>query len=240
VQRGTLPPVAERIGLDPLVLRPVHGIGTYGGTLHRAFRTDSRSGPDEELFASGPDRWLWIDFTYTNLVPNIARGYELSNDAKALTILLRRGMHWSDGAPFTSDDVLFWYEDIYLNTRLIPTPHPRMQLFGEPIVIEMVDRYAFRFVSPGPNPLLPRILATRCGISGHASDLGGADGMGGYAPKHYLAQFHPKHATGGQAAVDKMAAEAGFADWASFFKAQRLDAERRPTRRHAVESRQGQ
>lgn len=218
VQQGTLPPVGERIGRDPLVLKPVHDTGKYGGTLRRAFRSGQRSGPDEELFASGPDRWLWIDYTYTTLVPNIARGFELSDDATTLTILLRRGMRWSDGAPFTSDDVLFWYQDIYLNAELIPIPHPRMQLHGEPIVIEVVDRHAFRFVSPGPNPLLPRILATRCGISGHASDLGGADGMGGYAPKHYLSQFHPNFATGGQAAVDEMAAEAGFADWAAFFK----------------------
>src|SRR5262245_49931322 len=35
VHAGKLPPVAERIGEDPLVIKPVRDIGTYGGTLRR-------------------------------------------------------------------------------------------------------------------------------------------------------------------------------------------------------------
>jgi peptide/nickel transport system substrate-binding protein len=94
-----------------------------------------------------------------------------------------------------------------------------MQLFGRPIVLEKSDTYTVRFVSPGPHPLLPRILAIHSGLSGQASELGGAEGMGVFAPKHYLSRFHPKYAPGGQAAVQWMAAEAKFPDWASFFKA---------------------
>src|SRR5215469_13667438 len=37
VQQGKLPPVAERIGQDPLVIQPVHEIGKYGGTMHKVF-----------------------------------------------------------------------------------------------------------------------------------------------------------------------------------------------------------
>jgi peptide/nickel transport system substrate-binding protein len=177
-----------------------------GGTLRRGFMSASRSGPDEELFLSGPDSLLWWNYECTGIVPNIARDFELSDDAKTLTVLLRRGMRWSDGAPFTAEDIIFWYEDMYLNNQLIPEPHSRMLLFGEPIVIEMVDRHTVRFVSPGPNPLFPASLAPHTAISGHACELGGADGMGVFAPKHYLLRFHPKYAPGGQPAVDKMAA----------------------------------
>jgi peptide/nickel transport system substrate-binding protein len=221
VQRGTLPPVAERIGRDPLVLDPVHGIGTYGGTLRRGFHSPDlhHSEPDEEFFASGPDSWFAWDHTYSRIVPNIARAFELSEDATALTILLRRGMHWSDGAPFTADDVRFWYEDLYLNQELVPEPHANLLLFGEPIVIEEVDRYTVRFVSPGPNPLLPDLLASRCAISGQAVEIGGAEGMGGYAPRHYLSRFHPTYAPGGRTAIDRLAADAGFPDWAALLKA---------------------
>jgi peptide/nickel transport system substrate-binding protein len=219
VRQGRLPLVAERIGQDPLVLKPVHSIGRYGGTLHRAFHISHHSEPDEEMFASGPDSWLSWDSTYNRIVPNIARDFEVSDDAEILTVQLRRGMRWSDGAPFTADDVLFWYEDMYLNRDLIPRPHANLMLFGEPIFIEVVGRYEIRFVSPRPNPLLPDLLASRCAISGQAVELGGAEGMGGYAPKHYLSRLHPKYALGGRAAVEEMAAEAGFANWASFFKA---------------------
>ncbi|MEE9148170.1 MAG: hypothetical protein V3U27_12315, partial [Candidatus Tectomicrobia bacterium] len=37
VKQGKLPPVAERIGQDPLVIKPVHGIGKYGGIWRRGF-----------------------------------------------------------------------------------------------------------------------------------------------------------------------------------------------------------
>ena len=65
VRQGELPPVAERIGQDPLVLKPVHGIGKHGGTLRRGFMSASRSGPDEELFLSGPDSLLWWNYECT-------------------------------------------------------------------------------------------------------------------------------------------------------------------------------
>jgi peptide/nickel transport system substrate-binding protein len=220
-RQGKLPPVGERIGRDPLVLEPVHGIGMYGGILHRGFHSSDlhHSEPDEEFFASGPDSWFAWDHTYSRIVPNIARAFELSDDARTLTVLLRRGMHWSDGAPFTADDVRFWYEDLYLNEQVVAEPHANLVLFGEPIIIEMVDRHTVRFVSPGPNPLLPDLLASRCAISGQAVEIGGAEGMGGYAPRLYLSQFHPKYAPGGRAAVDRMAADAGFPDWAALLKA---------------------
>src|SRR2546423_12473293 len=38
VADGKLPPVAERIGANPLVLKPVQGIGHYGGQIRRAFK----------------------------------------------------------------------------------------------------------------------------------------------------------------------------------------------------------
>src|SRR2546426_3798674 len=35
VKAGKLPPVAERIGQDPLVIKPLHEIGRYGGPWRR-------------------------------------------------------------------------------------------------------------------------------------------------------------------------------------------------------------
>src|SRR5262249_42893705 len=37
VKAGKLPPVKERIGEDPLVIKPAHEIGRYGGTIRRGF-----------------------------------------------------------------------------------------------------------------------------------------------------------------------------------------------------------
>ena len=65
VKAGKLPPVAERIGQDPLVLKPVHELGKYGGMWRRGFTgpadfwngLHSVSGPDhilQEFLASQP------------------------------------------------------------------------------------------------------------------------------------------------------------------------------------------
>src|SRR5258708_22818207 len=65
VKAGKLPPVAERIGQDPLVIKPLHEIGKYGGTWRRGF-----TGPADFWngypCCSGPDHLLFWDHTRYN------------------------------------------------------------------------------------------------------------------------------------------------------------------------------
>jgi peptide/nickel transport system substrate-binding protein len=44
VKAGKLPPVAERIGQDPLVIKPLKEIGKYGGTWRAGFTGPPTSG----------------------------------------------------------------------------------------------------------------------------------------------------------------------------------------------------
>ena len=81
-------------------------------------------------------------------MPNIARGWELSDGGRTTTIFLRRGMKWSDGHPFTADDFLFWYEDMYKNKELIPTPSLFLSINGKPGEVEKVDTYTVGSDSP--------------------------------------------------------------------------------------------
>ena len=37
---------------------------------------------------------------------------------RSFTFYLRKGVRWSDGHPFTVDDLLFWYEDVLQNEEL--------------------------------------------------------------------------------------------------------------------------
>ena len=85
-----LPPVAERIGEQPLVLDPIDGVGTYGGTWRTA------------LIGGQDTAWLERTVNYDNLVtwavdwsevlPDIATAYEVSDDGTAFTFHLRKGM----------------------------------------------------------------------------------------------------------------------------------------------------
>src|SRR6266700_4118237 len=100
VKAGKLPPVAERIGQDPLVIKPVHEIGKYGGIWRRGF-TGPADFANGYRCCSGTDHILFWDYTGDTVVPNIAKGWEMSPDGRMLTLHLRRGMKWSDGHPFT-------------------------------------------------------------------------------------------------------------------------------------------
>src|SRR6267143_4990350 len=114
VKAGKLPPVADRIGQDPLVIKPLHEIGKYGGTWRGGF-----TGPADfwngYRCCSGPDHLLFWDYTGDKVVPNLARGLEMQDGGRAWLVHLRHGMKWSDGKPFTADDFVFWFEDIYQN-----------------------------------------------------------------------------------------------------------------------------
>ena len=203
----------ERIGRDPLVIEPLHEIGRYGGTLRRAI-----NGPNDIAgvvrFASGPDGFLYWDPLWTTPRPNIARNFELSQAGRVVTLFLRRGMCWSDGAPFTADDVLFWYEDLYLDRRVVPAPSESLHVDGEDVAIRKVDAETVQFVSPRPFPLLVELLASFTDIGGPS--FYGRSAMGGFAPRHYLSRFHPKYRS--EDAINREAQEAGLLNWAIYLK----------------------
>jgi peptide/nickel transport system substrate-binding protein len=213
VRQGKLPPVHERIGQDPIVVEPLHEIGRYGGTLRRAF-----VGPGDAQvatrFAAGPDALLFWTHDWKTLRPNIARDFEISADGRVTTLFLRRGLRWSDGAPFTADDILFWYEDMYLDRRVTASPVAPLRIDDQDVRIEKVDDFTVQFIAPQPYFLLAEMLAGYTEIAG-PSAMGRA-GFGGFGPKHYLEQFHPKYSD--EARLTRTARAAGFANWSIYLK----------------------
>ena len=215
VKQGKLPPVEERVGSEPLVLRPIHEIGKYGGTWRRGFIGPRDAG--NAMRAVDHDRMLFWDVSGTKLVPHMAKAWKVSGDVKTTTIFLRNGHRWSDGAPFTADDFMFWYNDIYLNEEISPgTKTGGLPYAGFELSFKKVDDTTVQMFSPGPISVLPTFLASTSAISGHAR--WGRSGLGGFAPMQYLKQFHPKYADGGLAGAEKMAKDAGFDKWVTFFK----------------------
>ncbi|PYM52246.1 MAG: hypothetical protein DME16_01725 [Candidatus Rokuibacteriota bacterium] len=165
VKAGKLPPVAERVGQDPLVIKPLKEIGKYGGALRAGF-----TGPADFWngfrCCSGPDHLMFWDYTGDKAVPNLAKGLEMQDGGKAWLVHLRRGMKWSDGKPFTADDFVFWFEDIYRNKDLVPTPTAVMAINGKQGVIEKVDTLTVRFKFPEPYFMFPDVLAGSTDLAG--------------------------------------------------------------------------
>jgi peptide/nickel transport system substrate-binding protein len=55
--------------------------------------------------------WLvWRDPDTLEYHPQLATNWKISDDGMSFTFYLRRGVLWSDGEPFTADDVLFSYQ----------------------------------------------------------------------------------------------------------------------------------
>ena len=46
------------------------------------------------------------------LVPDLAEGWEVSDDLKTFTFRLKEGVRWHDGQPLTADDVIFTIHSI--------------------------------------------------------------------------------------------------------------------------------
>src|SRR5256712_4883402 len=157
VKAGKLPPVAERMGQDPLVIKPLQSIGKYGGTWRGGF-----TGPADFWngfrCCSGPDHLMFWDYTGDKVMPNLARNLEMQDGGRSWLVHLRRGMKWSDGKPFSADDFVFWFEGIYQNKDLVPTPSATLAIHGKKGAIEKVDTYTVRFKFPEPYFMLADVM----------------------------------------------------------------------------------
>ena len=210
VKQGKLPPVKDRLPAEPLVVKPVHSVGKYGGTWRRGFTGPGDVENGNRINAS--DKLLFWDHTGTKIVPSVAKKVDMSPDGKVYTIHLRKGMKWSDGAPFTADDFVFWYEDLYLNKDIVPTPIADMSVNGKPGKLVKIDEVTVQFVFEDPYFLFYDMLAGDTLIGGGQS-VRQAQGFtfGAYSPKHYLQQFLPKYSS--VDAVNERAKKEGYENW---------------------------
>ena len=116
----TLKPKTVKIG-EVEYKQIQYPIGKFGGTLNLT------------TFGSGPktfNLWASTDATSSTLaglmydglfsddpdtgevVPNLAKSYQILDGGKTIIVKLRDGVKWSDGVPITSDDVVFTWNEI--------------------------------------------------------------------------------------------------------------------------------
>jgi peptide/nickel transport system substrate-binding protein len=212
VKAGKLPPIAERLGQDPLVVKPLHGIGKYGGVWRRGFTGPADTSAGQRVNES--DHLTYFDYTANLVLPNIAKSWDVTDGGRTFTFHLRRGMKWSDGHAFTADDFVFWFEDMYQNKDLVPIPSAYFATNGKQGTVVKVDNSTVRYQFSDPYYALPVVMAGQGPIMGHTKE--GRTGMGGYAPAHYLKQFHPKYVS--KEDLDKKVKEAKFDNWVSLLK----------------------
>ena len=179
VRQGLLPPVKERLPKPPLILKPIEEIGRYGGTLRRALTGDIAQSPGVSKTMSesllGYSRPIG-----SRIEPALAVSWTFENNGRVAIFHLRKNVRWSDGVPFTANDVLFYWEDMLFdeNARQGLLPPSRWVVDGEAIQLKKVDTNTLRFSSSKP---LGRIM----------QDLAGHDVFA--YPKHVLSAWHPRY-----------------------------------------------
>ena len=200
VDSGALPPVAERLPENPLVITPWERVGQQGGQWDHALV----GGGSASMLVryQGYDPLVRFNADWSGIEANVAESYEVNEDATVYTIKLRKGHKWSDGQPFTTADVQFWYDAYFTDAETNQAGNVWWSAGGEPATIEIVDEQTFKVVFAAPNGFFLQQMAwadqdqlVRC-------------------PKHYLEQFHIRY----NPDADKLAKEAGLESWIALFQ----------------------
>ncbi len=200
VAKGDLPPVAQRVSENPLVVTPKDAVGRYGGDWNMAL---VGGGGLSMLFRyQAYEPLVRFDPAWTKVIPNVAESFEGNADSTVYTIKLRKGMKWSDGEPYTTDDVKFWYDTCLTDKRVAAVGNSHWKQNNKPAKLEIVDETTFKVIFEKPNGFFALNTAwantdqtTRC-------------------PKHYLSQFHIDY----NPKADELAKSRGVESWIALFQ----------------------
>lgn len=185
-----LPSVEKRLPESPYVI-PHKWVsrGKYGGTLNMvAFSTIGTTGADsnrEFFYGHSPMRFLNDGL---DIGPGMAESWSSNADATEWTLNFRKGLKWSDGEPFTVDDILFWWEDMILPGHYALTP-PTWLLSGKGTLAKFakVDDTTLKISFDAPQPIVGDSLPA------YTKGAINKNGPIWILPKHYLKKFHPKY-----------------------------------------------
>ncbi len=201
VESGDLPPVTNRVPAKPAV-------AAFDGN---SMQSGMHGGRLRLLMGKEKDIRMMTVYGYARLVaftpsleivPDILASIKV-NENREFILKLRPGHRWSDGAPFTSDDFRFFWDDVANNDVLAPHGPPvQLLVDGEPPEFETPDETTVIYRWKKPNPDFLAALA-------------GARPLYIYAPKHYLKQFHGAYADAD--ILNEKAKAKGKRNWASIY-----------------------
>ncbi|ACK42975.1 MAG: ABC transporter substrate-binding protein [Dictyoglomus turgidum] len=210
VREGKLPPVEQRLPKNPIVVKPLEEVGVYGGTLRRAWMGPGDRWGIAKICYDANNLMRWASDSKT-ILPWLVEKYTVSKDGRVFTFKLREGLKWSDGHPMTTDDVIFWYEDVIGNEELTPTFPSGFVQDGVRAKFIKVDDYTFRIEFKNPNPMFIYTFPTQGWFIDNSKGS-----FAFYAPKHYLMQFHPKYTPKDK--LEALAKQKGFNKWYELFQ----------------------
>ncbi len=179
VAEGKLPPLDERLPLNPRILTPIEEIGTYGGDIRCLRVGENYSDWNNQYLYDGGAMW---SPDASVIEPNLIESHQYNEAGDQVTMTLRKGLKFSDGAPLTSENFRFWWEDLVENKDAGYSEPYYTIVNQQAMTVEVIDDYSFTCKFVAPHWLFYDIMGP---ISG------------GYffhfCPAHYLKTLHPKY-----------------------------------------------
>ncbi len=197
VKAGKLPAVEERLPENPYVLPHRWTVtGNYGGTMQMVQGKSESSAVKEYMYGGSPLRFLNDGL---DIGPGLVETWESNADASEWTFNFRKGLKWSDGKPWTTESILYWWEDLVQNEDHPFTP-PDDVRSGKDTVAKLTcpDDTTMVLTFDAPAPVTPERIAAWVNQYAETGTLGPLWML----PKHYVQQFHPKYNTAIKAGSD--------------------------------------
>lgn len=121
-------------------------VGTRGGQLISSLRSEprtfnrlmARDFPVELYSLLTSSKLVRVNRATQEIEPSLAEKWTTSPDNRTFTLTLRDGVVWSDGAPFTSADVLFSFQTIY-DPKVASILASSLMVNGQPLTVTAPD-----------------------------------------------------------------------------------------------------
>jgi peptide/nickel transport system substrate-binding protein len=132
--------------------QPQTEIGRSGGRITVALRTDPKTlnpilavdTTSREVIGAMQADLVHINRQTQRTEPALASSWKASPDGRKFTLALRRDVKFSDGAPFTADDVVFTFQ-LYLDEALSSPQRDLLIIDNKPIAVKKIDNYTVEF-----------------------------------------------------------------------------------------------
>jgi len=135
---GTPPPAPARPVVAVIRAEP--------RSFNRLARADRPTGLLSMLLHA---RLVQLNHHTQEIEPALATKWMLDKDGRTYTLTLRQGVLFSDGAPFTADDVVFTFEALY-DPKVDSPLASSMQVKGQPIAVRKIDSHTVVLTLPAP------------------------------------------------------------------------------------------
>lgn len=185
--------------------------GRSGGRLVVALRAEPKTlnpliaidAPSREVIGTMQADLVHINRATQLTEPALAKSWKISPDGLRYTLVLRRGLNFSDGYPLDVDDVLFTFR-VYLDENVHASQRDLLIFDGKPLKVRKVDSQTILFELPKPYgvaerlfdglAILPRHLLEKPYEEGKIGQLGALTmppnrwaGLGPFRLKEYVA-----------------------------------------------------